>query len=194
MNTPTHLVINWSLARSSGQEYPLSAVLIGSVAPDIPLYLLSLGGAAYYGWWKGMPTGEVADKIWGELYFRDPWWMSLHNLLHSPLMLIAMLVMLWFALGRADFLSAGSWGGWLSWFFLSCLAHSLVDIPVHHNDGPLLFWPLNWQWRFNSPVSYWHPAYYGIPCMIFELGLLVWLTSRLAWPKVSAWLSMSNVT
>ena len=192
MNTPTHLVINWSLARSSGQEYPLSAVLLGSVAPDLPLYFLSLGGAAYYGWWKGMPAGEVAGKIWGELYFRDPWWISLHNVLHSPLSLALMLGALWLLLGKEQFLGVGTWGGWLSWFLVSCLCHTLVDIPVHHNDGPLLLWPLDWQWRFNSPVSYWHPAYYGKQCMILEALLLVTLTARLMWPKVSGWMSVSG--
>lgn len=174
MNTPTHLVINWSLARSSGQAYPLSAVLLGSVAPDVPLYLLSLGGGLYYSWWKGMPAAEAAEKIWGDLYFNDPWWISLHNVLHSPLVLVAVLSGLWLCFGRADFLSH-----WATWFFLSCLAHTLVDIPVHHNDGPLLLWPLDWQTRFGSPVSYWHPGYYGIPCMIFEAGLFIWLTARL---------------
>ena len=181
MNTPTHLVVNWSLARASGQDYPLSAVLLGSVAPDIPLYLLSIGGGAYYTWVKGMPASDAANKIWGELYFNDPWWISLHNLLHSPLMLAALLGTLWLALGRADFL-----GSWWTWFLLSCLAHTLVDIPVHHNDGPLLLWPLNWSLRFNSPVSYWHPGYYGVPCMVFEGCLLVWLTWRLIWPPVSS--------
>ena len=97
MNTPTHLVVNWSLARASGQDYPLSAVLLGSVAPDIPLYLLSIGGGAYYTWVKGMPASDAANKIWGELYFNDPWWISLHNLLHSPLMLAALLGTLWLA-------------------------------------------------------------------------------------------------
>ena len=182
MNTPTHLVINWSLARASGQDYPLGAVLLGSVAPDIPLYLLSFGGAAYYGWGKGMPASDTAAKIWGELFFRDPWWIALHNFLHSPLMLAVLLGGLWLALGSANFL-----GSWWTWLLLSCLAHTLVDLPVHHNDGPLNLWPLDWTgWsRFNSPVSYWHPKYYGVPCMIFEAGLLLWLTARLVWPKVT---------
>ena len=192
MNTPTHLVVNWSLARASGQEYPLSAVLIGSVAPDIPLYCLSLGGAAYYGWWKGMPAGEAARLMFDRLFFHNPWWISLHNVLHSPLMIVALLGAIYAFAGKEQFLGVGTWPGWLSWFLVSCLCHTLLDIPVHHNDGPLLLWPLNWQWRFNSPVSYWHPAYYGVQCMIVEAILLVTLTARLLWPKVSGWLIASG--
>lgn len=176
MNTPTHLVINWSLARGSGQDYPLNAVLLGSVAPDLPLYLLSFGGAAYYGGFKQMPAREVAEKIWGDLFFRDPWWIGLHNALHSPLVLVSVLIALWLTLGATQFLAS-----WWAWFFLSCLAHTLVDLPVHHNDGPLNLWPIDWTgWsRYRSPVSYWHPGYYGVPCMIFEATLLICLTANL---------------
>ena len=182
MNTPTHLVINWSLARGSGVDYPLSAVLLGSVAPDLPLYGLSIGGGLYYRFVRGMSVSETAHKLWDELYFHDPWWISLHNVLHSPLVLVTVLAGLWLWLGSSGFL-----GSWFSWFFLSCLAHTLVDIPVHHNDGPLLLWPLDWRTRFNSPVSYWHPAHYGVPCMIFEACLFLWLAARLALPVIRQW-------
>lgn len=182
MNPSTHLVINWSLARSSGQEYPLSAVSLGSVSPDMPLCLLSFVDAAYHGLGKGMVVGEVAQKIWGDLYFNDPWWIAIHNVLRSPLMVAALLGVLWLRLGRSDF-----FGSWWTWFLMSCFFHSLVDIPVHHNDGPLLLWPLNQSLRFNSPVSYWRPGHYGVPCMIFEACLLVWPAARLAWPRVAGW-------
>jgi hypothetical protein len=54
------------------------------------------------------------------------------------------------------------------WVFVSAMFHALCDIPVHHDDGPLLFWPLNRSYRFVSPVSYWDPNYYGIPFSIGE--------------------------
>ena len=64
------------------------------------------------------------------------------------------------------------------------MLHTLIDIPIHYDDGPLLLFPLNWDLRFMSPVSYWDPNRYGIPFTIFEhsldIVLLVFLiyTSR----------------
>mmetsp|Transcript_17513 Transcript_17513/g.20216 ORF Transcript_17513/g.20216 Transcript_17513/m.20216 type:complete len:287 (-) Transcript_17513:60-920(-) len=54
------------------------------------------------------------------------------------------------------------------WAFVSALFHALCDIPVHHDDGPLLFWRINWSYRFESPLSYWDPNYYGIQFSIGE--------------------------
>ena len=68
---------------------------------------------------------------------------------------------------------------WWRWFFISCLCHSLVDIVTHFDDGPVLFFPFDFSYRFSSPVSYWDPAHYGRQFMVFEvvldLVLLVWL-------------------
>ena len=36
-----------------------------------------------------------------------------------------------------------------------------MDIPVHHDDGPLVLFPLDWKTRIMSPVSYWDRAHYG---------------------------------
>lgn len=54
------------------------------------------------------------------------------------------------------------------WVFVSAMFHALCDIPVHHDDGPLVFWPLNRTYRFVSPVSYWDPNYHGTPFSIVE--------------------------
>jgi hypothetical protein len=57
--------------------------------------------------------------------------------------------------------------------------HTAIDIPLHYDDGPLLFFPFDWQTRFYSPVSYWDPNRYGVPFAIFEhlllLGMLIYL-------------------
>ena len=60
------------------------------------------------------------------------------------------------------------WGPALFWFAAACMLHTLIDIPLHYDDGPLVFYPLNWQARFYSPVSYWDPRRYGIPVAIME--------------------------
>ena len=49
----------------------------------------------------------------------------------------------------------------LLWFALGCGLHSCVDILTHYDDGPLLFFPFNWRYRFASPISYWDPRHYA---------------------------------
>lgn len=168
MNTPTHTLINWTVAKGLNvRPFPKSAVLLGSVAPDIPLYLLSFGGIAWFRWAEGHSMPDIGRHMYSNLFYNDAYWISLHNVLHSPLVLIVALVTLFFVLGKQSFVAA-----WSTWFFASCLLHTLVDIPVHYDDGPLLFWPLNWTNRYRSPISYWDPDHYGRIVMYLE-GLLV---------------------
>jgi hypothetical protein len=180
VNTPTHLLINWTVAKSIPEaNAPSSAVLLGAVAPDLPLYALSIGGIAWFRFVKGMPADEVQRHVFGNLFYNDPIWITLHNVLHSPLVLVVVLVFLYQRLEPGAFAQS-----WWTWFFASCLLHTLVDIPVHHDDGPLVFWPLNWTYRFSSPVSYWDTAHYGIQMMITEATLAVILAGRL----IAQWL------
>ena len=48
----------------------------------------------------------------------------------------------------------------------------LCDLPVHHNDGHRHFLPIS-NWRFESPVSYWDPAHFGVIFATLELVLAV---------------------
>lgn len=69
------------------------------------------------------------------------------------------------------------------WFSLGSLLHTLIDIPTHAGDDPLLFFPFDWQLRFNSPLSYWDPNYFGIQFIVFEILLNVGLLAYLFLPK-----------
>ncbi|MEM9645496.1 MAG: hypothetical protein AAF989_10920 [Planctomycetota bacterium] len=196
MNTPTHVLINWTVAKALSARFkrqesvgidgqpdgsasaaddfaegtgpaqavgpmPTSAVLLGAIAPDLPLYFLSFGGAAWFHWGQGMSLADTGSWMFGNLFYNDPWWITLHNSLHSPLVSLVALGLLFWRYG-----SSGIRGSWWAWFFGSCLLHTMVDIPVHHDDGPLVFWPLNWQYRFASPLSYWdsnHHAGWMVP-------------------------------
>jgi hypothetical protein len=42
----------------------------------------------------------------------------------------------------------------------SALLHMFFDLPLHHDDAHRHFLPLS-DWRFESPISYWDPRYYG---------------------------------
>lgn len=175
MNTPTHLLINWTIAKSfGGKTVRSSAVLLGAAAPDLPLYALSFGGAAWFRWAEGKQWPEIAEHMYGNLFYHDPAWISLHNLLHSPLVVMVALATLRLSIGNARFAES-----WWAWFFGSCLLHSIVDVFVHHDDGPLVLWPLNWSYRFVSPVSYWDTRHHGVEMMVLEAVLVLGLSLKL---------------
>jgi len=182
MNTvPSHLVINAAIEKKFGKKLNIakSAFLLGAVLPDIPLGLLMLGSYVYYGFILGQDTVNLMDTFIHPAYFQNPWWIAAHNFLHSPLLLIVVIAALW---GFRQ--KSGTPGHWGLWFALGCLIHALIDIPTHAGDGPLLLFPLDWQTRFNSPVSYWDPSYYGVQFMIFETLLNVGLLAYLFLPKI----------
>lgn len=166
MNTPTHIVIAASVARAVPAVPMSSAFLLGSVAPDLPLYALSLAGGFYFTRVKKMPAKDAADLMFNDLFFKNRVWIIVHNLLHSPLLLILGIVSLGFIVKNAV-------AAWFFWFLLSCLLHTAIDIPTHHNDGPLLLFPLNWQLRFRSPISYWDKQKGAARFIYFEVALVI---------------------
>lgn len=187
MNTPSHLIINAALRKytaTRGLNIPRGAFLLGAVMPDMPLWLLWF---SYYVYFRHI-SGDTSVPIWGEmfdrLYFTDPVWIASHNLLHSPTLVLAVVALLW----RARHHPRGRW--WF-WFMVGCLAHTAIDIPLHVDDGPLLFFPFEWSIRFQSPVSYWDPRYYGREFTLFELLLDLALLGYLAAPwfarRVERW-------
>lgn len=185
MNTPSHLIINAALRKAMGARLPTprSAVLWGAVAPDLPLYLLSVGGFVYYRLILGWDAGRAFSHMFDTLFFTDPAWMALHNLLHAPLVLAA---------GIALTAGARQTPGprrWLFWFFVSCAVHTTIDILCHVDDGPLLLFPFEWSLRFRAPVSYWDPRYYGREFALFEGALNLLLLAYLIGPALVAWIT-----
>lgn len=153
-------------------------LLIGSIAPDFPLIALT---AVFLGYDAGrwLRFGVRADvpatrTLFDTLFFQARWVQAIHNVLHAPLILLSL--MLW---GYWGWRRAAQWGSRLFWFAAACLVHTAIDIPLHHDDGPLLLFPFDWERRFVSPVSYWDPARYGRPFFIAEhllIGLVTgWL-------------------
>jgi hypothetical protein len=139
------------------------AFLLGSIAPDLPLWILSISSIGYYHFLQGWSLVDTFQLIFGKLYFHNPFWIASHNFLHSPILLLLGLSVVW-----RSRRNIGSRSRWFFWFLLACLFHSFVDIFTHANDGPLLFFPLEWTIRFSSPISYWDPRYHGREFRIFE--------------------------
>ncbi len=180
MQTPSHLLITAVLTHKGTKftsvPFHRHALLLGSVLPDIPFALLTLIYAIYYRWFAPFPgESSFMSYLHFELFYTDPVWLIGHNIFHS--LLINMLL-----------IALGYWGGrgwrWarpLFWLSIGTLFHTLIDIFTHHSDGPLLFFPLNWTYRFQSPVSYWEAAYYGRAFTVFEYTLNILLVVYLVW-------------
>lgn len=178
MQTYSHFIITAAVDRAykDGTQRPVNsrAFLLGSVLPDVPLLLLTIG---YFIQSRYItPNNEfIFGPTYDNLYFTHPLWIIGHSLFHAPL-----LIMLYAAAGYFFGVRRGkAWGRALLWFALGCALHSAIDIPTHRNDGPLLFFPFDWRTRFESPISYWDSNYYGREFAVFEhvldLLLIVYL-------------------
>ena len=167
MQTYTHFLMTAVTDRrikNQGIPVPTKAFLLGSVMPDVPLYVLSLWFIVYYQFINPLQgDGQVFADQYDTLYFNNPLWMIGHNLFHAPLMILLLA-----GIGYQANKRGKNWGRPLLWFAMACGLHSFIDILTHYDDGPLLFFPFNWQIRFPAPISYWDPAHGGLPFTIFE--------------------------
>lgn len=185
MITPTHVVINVVLAHrrrptAAATADPLRrrVFILGGLAPDLGLYIMTGLAAAYYPLAQGLSFEETFRLVFDDLFYNAPAFVVAHNVLHAPLVI-------------AGLIGAGSWlkktskrqrlGGALQAFGLGCAIHTALDIPVHHNDGPLLLFPFNWSWRFDSPVSYYDPDHYGSIVAPIDLAITVVGVAAIGW-------------
>lgn len=139
MHTQTHILANLALL-DRGASPRGSAVALGAVVPDLPIFV-------FYGYQK-LYVGRAERAIWEEIYF-EPFWQSFVDAFNSIPLVALMLAVAW-AAGRR----------WVFWCAASIGLHLLLDLPVHTADAHAHFWPLT-GWKFHSPVSYWDPAAYG---------------------------------
>lgn len=199
MNTWSHAIVGGALNRVIKRRQaanpeapervpPIKSVpfLVGSFLPDLPLILLSIGFIIYdmtQGNF-GNPAenrGESATAyLFDTMFFEDPWVIAAQNAFHSPFLTI-----LYTVIGYLAWKRGLKWGPLLFWLGLGCTLHTLADIPLHVDDGPLLLFPLNWELRYFAPLSYWDERYYAREWSIFEqfvldIPLLIWLV----WPWV----------
>lgn len=187
MQTPSHFLITAFAERQFKARLPIpiatSALLAGSVLPDLPFTLLTLLGESWFIWFRPLP-GQGTDATVYEIMiylhfdrlFQDPLWIVSHNFFHS-LVIDGMLV----AVGWWLYKRKHQMGLSIFWLALGALTHTLIDILTHSSDGPLFLFPLNWTYRFQSPVSYWETANYGWAFALFEYTLDVLLLSYFGW-------------
>lgn len=204
MNTYSHTILTAVLknpaekliAKSNGRIPPMrpSALIIGSFLPDVLLILISIWAIAsdmLSGAFRNVDFSQAANaegpsqellqvsktaQLFDIWFFENRWVISAHNIFHSPLLLICYIALAYWLWRQGK-----QWGSWPFWLFCAAMLHTLIDIPLHVNDGPLLLYPLNWTWRFESPISYWDRNYYGREWSRFESALNIILLLYLLW-------------
>ncbi len=204
MQTYSHAILTAALnrplkkwrARNPERIPPVQtgALMLGSILPDVLLIAIS-GIAIASDFARGVfrdprftqltpdtptPT-ELLDlsmtmRLFDVWFFENRWIISAQNIFHSPLILTTLIIV-----GYQLWRRGQKRGAALFWIACAALLHSLIDIPLHTNDGPLLLFPFNWTYRYFSPLSYWDPNYYGREWSIFEHGLDVVLLVWLGW-------------
>jgi hypothetical protein len=168
MQTPSHFLMTATFAKAF-PRLPIvkSALLWGSVAPDLALWGLSIGGMIYYRFMLNWSLEQTGAMMFDTLYFHHPLWIISHNFLHAPIVLLLGLGWAW----RGSRRESDRVRCWFLSFFSACLVHSIIDILTHVDDGLLLFFPFNWQTRFRSIISYYDDRYYGREFSVFERAI-----------------------
>ncbi len=152
MNTPSHYILNLALLGKTIAPKSNVAITVGAILPDMPIFIFYLMAKLVY----KLPEG----KIWSETYY-EPFWQNCVALFHSiPLAAIGVVVFYW-----------------LNWqpgivLCISMMGHSLLDLPVHHDDAHRHFFPFS-EYRFISPFSYWDTRHYGKTVAFIEMALVI---------------------
>ena len=164
MQTPTHTLLALAFLAKKGRPTRNRAVLIGSLMPDIFIYIC----------WAWLSINGVSqDKIWNEIYFESgvQFWGAISN---SIPLFLGFVVLGWFTRKK-------KYGGLLLFLALAALIHIASDFPVHAEDAHQHFWPIS-EWRFYSPLSYWDVRHFGRSVGFVEtllgLGLVMVLLRR----------------
>lgn len=181
MQTPSHLIISGAIGRNiikPAISFSWIGFLFGSVLPDIPFTLLTIGGEIFYRWFTPLPVPGVSimEYLHFDLFFNSWWWIVPHNFFHS-LIINGVLIGLGWWLWRKEH----SWAPFIFWLAVSTQLHTIIDIFTHTSDGPLFLFPLSLTYRFASPISYWESGSYGRIFIFFEYGLDIFLLVYLWW-------------
>lgn len=169
MNTPAHLLLGAAAFGKQDAQRVTTAALVGSLLPDLSLYILT----AVCVFIMGIPASVVFD----ELYFSDSW-QAVFKVDNSFVVWGAFLALA-LASGKA-------------WFIALCAAgllHLGTDFPLHNDDARAHFWPIT-DWRYISPVSYWdtqHHARWVAPLELIMsvcLAVLLWIRHRVIWLRI----------
>ena len=166
MITTTHIVTNALVNRRwPGLLAAPRWFVVGGLAPDVGLTVMSVGAAVVLPRTRGISRDEALRIGFEDLFFNSKPWIAAANVFHSPVVLGALLA--------ASFTMSGTKADRLRSFALGAALHTAMDIPVHVDDGPVLLWPLNWNYRFESAFSYWDRDHFGGWVAPIDIGITV---------------------
>lgn len=171
MKLPTHGLVGYGLAHLLGwRGIRCRYVIAGAVAPDGPVMIAGMVAAFRSVLESGSLAFAPFKAHMDQLYFSGPL-LPCHNLLHSPLSLglLAALAIFLLDAERRSFALA---------FLAGAASHAALDILTHVEDGPLLFWPLDWETRLAGPLSHWDASHGGLAVTAGEC--CAWIGSLLA--------------
>ncbi len=165
MNTPAHLIFGVAAFGDPGRRHTTLAAVIGSLAPDLSLYLMAGVSLVIL----QIPPQVVFD----ELYFSDAW---------QTVFAIDNSFLVWGAI-----LALGVWrrSAVIVAFAGAALLHIGLDFPLHHDDGRPHFWPVS-SWVFESPFSYWDRRQGASFIAPLEGAICLGLTV-LIWRRYTSW-------
>lgn len=181
MQTYSHILLTvWLRSRLAKRRLsPHWAILLGSFAPDLPLCFLTL---RYFFQQYSLHGSDFSlfGPDYDFYYFQDPLWLVSCNLFHAPAA-----VLVWIAIGYFAGIRRGSpfWTAFF-WFAAGCALHAAIDIATHHDDGPLLGFPFDWETRFHSPISYWDRRHHAAIVAPIEHAIDALI---LAWALIRMW-------
>ena len=173
MNSPTHTLLALALLSKRGVRKRNWAIFLGSIIPDLAIYL----------WfpYQALIKGESGKRIWDELYFEAP--MQNAVALFNSIPIYAVLAVI-------GFIARGKlWGKCLLVFALAALIHMATDLPVHNHDAYRHFWPIS-EWRFYSPFSYWETDHHAGWVSLIEAAIalgsifILWRRFPKLWVKI----------
>jgi LexA-binding, inner membrane-associated putative hydrolase len=176
MMTTTHALISCGLLARQNSRARNWAAGLGAVLPDVPMVVLYATDRIVY--------GMSEQEIWDQRYWTDAWQIPVAITHSIPLVLIAFAAA---HIYRSETVKV---------FALSVLLHIACDMPVHHDDAHMHFWPLS-NWKFISPVSYWDERYYGSVVSKAELAialamiLLLWRRFESRWVRTGLGLALA---
>jgi hypothetical protein len=151
MNTPAHLIFNLTVLGKKNSSLYVLPVMIGALLPDVPMFIFYLVESLIF---------HTPNRvIWDESYF-EPGWQNFIDCFNSIPIILVILAIAWKVKNQ-----------FLMLLCFSMLLHIGLDLPVHHDDGHHHFFPFL-QWRFESPISYWDPRYFGRIVSLFEAAMV----------------------
>ncbi len=169
MNTPAHLLVGAAAFARPADARVLWAALLGSLLPDLSLYVMA--GVSLF------VLGIPEQVVFGQLYYSLAW---------QTVFAIDNSFVLWGLV-----LVLAIWKGWtlVTVGAAAGLLHLAMDFLLHAGDGRPQFWPFT-DWVFHSPVSYWDSAHHavwvapvsGLVC--FAAYIILWQRGLPAWAKV----------